>query len=183
MNEDNKLDNKLDNNELNNSVDILSKEEVKVKECEFEIESLKKQLLESEKKVSYVLADIQNIKRNTFKDIANESQRACSRIILEILNVYDDFERGLQNIKSNNALKNSEEGLELINKSFQKALSSIGIEEINTNISFDPNIHEAISQINDETKKNDSIVSVAKKGYLYKKNMIRPAQVVLNIRN
>ena len=65
---------------------------------------------------------------------------------------------------------------------FLKVLKDLEIEEIPTDGEFNPELHEAISSMPaSEEKKENSIGAVAQKGYLYKKQVIRPSKVIVVI--
>ena len=156
------------------------------KEIEKELESLKsdldktkKELEDSKKKALYIMADLENTKRNSFKEVEIQTTRNTIKVIKEFLNVLDDFERCLQSEKEHGNV--NLEGLQMIHKTFVSSLEKLLIIEVSTSCIFDPSIHEAISFIEqkDSDKKHNEIHSVVKKGYKYRENLIRPAQVIV----
>lgn len=177
FNKDNKINDNFDFTQEKNQ---LEDEIIKLKEknilLEKDLEFLKNSLGDEQRKIVYLRSDIENIRRNSIKEAEKISERSTKKIILEMLNIYDDFERCLS-VEFNNS--NLSEGLLMIKKSFDKSLVNLGIEEIKTDIPFDPNIHEAIYYLEDKEKETGSIHSVVKKGYLLNNNLIRPAQVAV----
>ncbi len=91
--------------------------------------------------------------------------------------IIDTLEKALE---SANALPSGDkiaEGLNLVLGNFSKVLGKHGVEAINTEDGFDPNLHEAIMQVKDDEKEDGAIKQVLQKGYKYKERTLRPAMV------
>lgn len=148
---------------------------------EKEIESLKLIIEENNKNKSYLQADIENIKRHSKKEIDIAVKSEVKKIILKFLTVLDDYERSLIYIKKidNTNLKDVLDGLTMTYNSFIKILHELNVQEIDASLPFNPEYHEAISTIQDQTKKADEIVEVVQKGFLYKNQLLRPAKVII----
>ena len=98
----------------------------------------------------------------------------------ELLPVIDNFERALQTDVSDEN-KGFKDGMVMIYEQLQNALKSQGIEAIETvNKEFDPNIHHAVMQVEDENFDSNVIVEELQKGYMLKDKVIRPAMVKVN---
>lgn len=172
------MENKVEENRAEETFDqekamqqLLNMFEEQKKESE---EKLKKQ----EQTIFYLRSDIENIKRNTMKEIEQTTKKTATKIISSFLSVLDDYERSLSYAKEegNTKLIN---GLQITYNSFLKTLKDLGVEEIDTTGLFNPEFHEAITTINNPEKKENEIEQVVLKGYTYKKSILRPAQVII----
>lgn len=138
-------------------------------------------------KYMYLLADTENIRKRLLQENNNIKKYNNEILLKELLVIIDDFERGFKNI--NNTKENiSEEtrdlieGFYIIYKNFCKKLKDIGLSDIKINEGdkFDTNIMNCISILNVPGKINDTVLSVSKKGYIYKDKIIRYADVIVN---
>jgi molecular chaperone GrpE len=111
---------------------------------------------------------------------------AQSSILKSILPLIDDIDRAIKmafNIKemvSEEQKANAQswlEGLLLIQKNMVKQLNDLGIHEIDTSKTFNPELHEALIQVEQSGKPCGSIIDVMTKGYTYQGKVIRHAQV------
>ena len=160
--------------ELLQRIDQLSAENVALIEKVNELEKLA-----DENKQSWyrTAADFENFKKRNNETRANAYHDGKWEAIKNILIVGDNLDRALLSLKD----EQTKIGIELVIKQFVEILKSMGVEEINpVGEIFDPNIHEAIHQIeNDNPEESGKIQSVFKKGYSLNGKMIRYAQVVV----
>ena len=122
-------------------------------------------------------ADFENVKKRLEKEKAQALEYANQNILKDLLPVIDTLEKALE---SANALPSGDkiaEGLNLVLGNFNKVLSKHGVEVINTEDGFDPNLHDAIMQVKDDEKEDGAIKQVLQKGYKYKERTLRPAMV------
>ena len=95
----------------------------------------------------------------------------------EFLSVADNLERAIQSCEDTEV----KEGLELTLKSLENSLKTANIEPINTEDTiFDPEKHEAISVIEDESVDANTIIDFVQKGYTILDRTLRPAKVVVS---
>jgi molecular chaperone GrpE len=147
-----------------------------------EVEALKKQLEETEAKVSEFKdswlrsqAEFQNYKKRIERD--NELMKFSMKgdIVKKILPVLDDLERALQNRPADDLWAN---GIELVVRKFQNIVESEGIKRIEAEgAEFDPNFHEAISNEPSEEVESGHVIAVVQNGYMLGERVIRPALV------
>jgi molecular chaperone GrpE len=147
-----------------------------------EVEALKKQLEESEARVSEFKdswmrsqAEFQNYKKRVERD--NDMMRASMKgdIVKRILPVLDDLERALQNRPADESWAN---GIELIVRKFQTTLESEGVKRIEAEgKEFDPNFHEAISNEPNDEVESGHVIAIVQNGYMLGERVIRPALV------
>lgn len=183
-------DDQIENNmeEEEESMETSSEQE------EEDINKLRKQLneykekyeaLEAEKKqltdrMLRIQADYDNFKRRTEKERIAERKYQAQDLATELLPVIDNFERALQTEVSDEN-KGFKDGMVMIYEQLQNALKSQGIEAIEAvNKEFDPNIHHAVMQVEDENFDSNVIVEELQKGYMLKDKVIRPAMVKVN---
>jgi molecular chaperone GrpE len=149
------------------------------------IEELKSQLereqnkVESyEKKIQYLLADFENLKKRTELDIQNRVNVITDNIILKFLSIYDDFVRAREALSKQ---KVNTEGLDGILKNMNSFLSELGIKPIETlGEIFDPRFHEAISIKESSELDDNTITAELRKGYILKDRVIRPSLVEIS---
>lgn len=147
-----------------------------------EVEALKKQVEETEVKVSEYKdswmrsqAEFQNYKKRVERDHEITRYTMKGDIVKRLLPVLDDLERALQNRPADESWAN---GIELIVRKFQSALESEGIKRIEAEgAEFDPNFHEAISHEPNEEVASGHVIAVVQNGYMLGERVIRPALV------
>jgi molecular chaperone GrpE len=148
------------------------------KNFEDETNKLNTIIKDQEKNIVYLKSDIENIKRNSLKEIQQTVNKQVSKVIDLFLLVFDDYERSIEYVKKSNN-KDLLDGLLMTYNSFIKVLKDLEVIEIDTTNSFDPALHEAITTISDPSKDSNSIAQVLQKGFTYKKQVLRPAKVII----
>lgn len=118
-------------------------------------------------------ADFENFKRRSEKERISWITNTQSAMLNDLLSVVDDFERAFSTKDQASSL----EGFTMIYKSFQKLLDKYGVQEIKEIAEFDPNLHEAIMQVESGDHQAGQIVQVLQKGYRFKEQILRPAKV------
>ncbi|MEM6360414.1 MAG: nucleotide exchange factor GrpE [Bacteroidota bacterium] len=148
-----------------------------------ELEVLQDELSESKDKYLRLYSEFENFRRRTAKEKLEMVQTANEGLISDLLSVIDDFERAEKSFKDNDSdIKALKEGLDLISGKFKKILEQKGLKtmEHKQGSDFDPEFHEAITQIPAPKKKlKGKIVDVIEKGYLLKDKVVRYAKVVI----
>lgn len=147
---------------------------------DFELESNKLNTIikEQDKNIIYLKSDIENIKRNSFKENQNNVNRQLIKIFSAFLLVFDDYQRSIEYAEKENN-KELVNGLLITYNSFLKVLKDLEVIEIDTQGLFDPKLHEAITAISDSTKESNLIAQVIQKGFMYKNQVLRPAKVII----
>ena len=125
-----------------------------------------------------VAAEFDNYRKRVARDQQSLAARAHERLVKELLPVLDDLERALEAAAEHQEAK-LEDGVRLVHRELQEALSKEGLEEIETNGHFDPHVHEALlSQPSDRDE--GAILEVLQKGYRLGDRVLRPARVVVS---
>ena len=165
-NQDIDAENSVKNSEDDNQSEEISSEEL--------IKDLEDQLLRAK-------AEVQNVRRIAAQEVTKARLFGIESFAREVISVSDNLERALESSKTEENNQVIEEGLELTLKSLQTALKSSGIEPIDTNEKeLDPEKHEAISLLEDDSLKPNTIIDVVQKGYVIMDRTLRPAKVVVS---
>jgi molecular chaperone GrpE len=159
------------------------KEETLELEAE-DIDSLKKSLEEEKAKAERYLsnwqraeADFDNYKKRVEQERSETDRFASMVLILNLLPVLDDFERAFNSLSAKLAQLTWIDGIRLIYRKLQATLEARGFSEIRAiGESFDPTVHEAVSQGEGEEGK---VIEELQKGYKLHDRVIRPALVVV----
>ena len=136
-----------------------------------EIESLRDKVLRAE-------AEMQNVRRRADRDVENAHKFGLERLVQQILPVVDSLEKALE------ARTNQEDpviqGVELTFKLLQDLMSKESIDVIDPlGEPFDPNLHEAMSMIENRELEPNSVFAVVQKGYTLNERLVRPAMVMV----
>ena len=123
-------------------------------------------------------ADFDNYRKRAARDQESLVARAHERLVKELLPILDDLERALEAATDHEEAR-LEEGVRLVARQLQAALTKEGLVEIETDGRFDPHLHEALlSQPSDEDE--GVILQVLQKGYRLGDRVLRPARVVIS---
>ena len=160
---DENKDNVIDFETIKNKKD---NESGKLEETLKEIEDLKSTVQRTQ-------ADFLNFKRRTEEEKDKVKAFANECIIMDLLEVIDNFDRALS--QENCADESFFKGVALIKKQILDILEKNHVKEIDNQMDFDPNFHHAVMQ--EEGDKSDEILEVFQKGYLLKDKVIRPSMV------
>ena len=122
-----------------------------------------------------LMADFQNFKRRTEKEKSDIYAFANEKIISELLNVIDNFERALD---AGNAEDSFYKGMEMILKQLLGVLEKAGASEIAAlGEDFDPNFHNAVMTEDSDEYESGKVTEVLQKGYILNNRVIRPSMV------
>ena len=144
------------------------------------LKKLQDELAEAKDKFVRMYAEFENHRRRTAKEKLEMIQSANEQLIKTLLPVADDFERAEKSFKDKNDKES--EGFFLIQNKFKKVLEQNGVKpmEFKKDTDFNPDLHEAITQIPvPEEKLKGKVVDVVEKGYLLNDKVIRFAKVVV----
>ncbi|MDY7046340.1 nucleotide exchange factor GrpE [Virgibacillus sp. M23] len=145
-----------------------------------ELDTLQKEKDEIYQRMLRVQAEFNNFKKRTLKERDAERKYKSQDLIQELLPALDNFERALQ-VEKTEATSSLIDGITMVYNQLKDALFSQGVEEIATvDEEFDPNLHHAVMQVEDEEKASNVIVEELQKGYKLKDRVIRPAMVKVN---
>jgi len=151
-------------------------------ELDTAVKKLEDQLSESRDKYLRLYSEYENFRRRTSKERLELVKTANEDLMSSFLPVVDDFERALKLSPDDENAAQVKEGFQLINHKMMKILASKGLSlmEVDKGSEFNPEFHEAISQIpapEDDLK--GKVVDVVEKGYYLGEKVIRFAKVVI----
>jgi len=142
-----------------------------------EEEKLKAELADSKDKYLRLMAEYDNFRKRSAKERLDISASVKADTLSDMLPVLDNFERALGTETQDEAYK---QGIEMIFKQFSDALTKLGIEAIDpVGEVFDPNIANAVNQIEDPELGENVVAQVFQKGYRIGDKVIRYAMVVV----
>ncbi len=140
-----------------------------------ELEKIKTELEQTKDLLLRTAAEYDNFKRRTEKEKAELSDYVKAKTVKTLLPVADNIKRAMA---SDPASPDYVKGLEMIVKQLSDALAGIGLKEIEAEGQpFDPNFHEAVMHIEDDTLGENTVVQVLQPGYQMGDTVLRPAMV------
>lgn len=157
-------------------------EEEKSEETD-ELTKLQDELAESKDKYLRLYSEFDNFRRRTAKEKLDLVQTATEDLMIALIPVLDDFERAEKSFDEKETdIKAVKDGVNLVHNKFRKILEQKGllVMQGKQGMDFDPDFHEAITQI-PAPKKNlkGKVVDIIEKGYLLKEKVVRYAKVVI----
>jgi len=151
--------------------------------CAQELEEARAALAEAEEKVLRLHADFENSKKRLEKDKANAVAFANESFASDMLSILDSFESAFKSMEqidpedAAEAIEKIKEGMELTYNQTLNVLKKHGVEEVPHEGAFDPEVHQAIMQVESDEHDSGEIVQVMQKGYRMKDRTLRPAMV------
>ena len=166
-----------EDNSKNNSKNLEDKEQKKELSPEEEVENLKD-------KLARTFAEMENQRRRFEKEKEDAFVYGGFTFARESLNLLDNLERSKLSLENDEKLKNTEtlkkviDHLIVINKDILSIFKKNNIEPIKSiNEKLDPNLHQAMMEIEDNTKKPGTIIQEIQKGFMMKDRLLRPSLV------
>ena len=146
------------------------------------IEELEEQLAEAKEQVLRVSAEMQNVRRRAEQDVEKAHKFALEKFVNDMLPVADNLERAIEAGSSEGAeLAAVSEGVELTLKTLVDALARHKVEAVDpAGEPFDPQLHQAMSMIEDPDVEPNTVLNVFQKGYTLNGRLVRPAMVVVS---
>ena len=137
----------------------------------------KQELDETTDRLKRIMAEFENYKKRSSKEREMLYNSILADIVSSFLPVIDNLEKASE---AQTEDENYKQGLELVLKQFKDVLTKFGVEEIKTvGETFDPEVHEAVSSIQDEEKGEKEIVQEFRKGYKIGTKVIRHSMVIV----
>ena len=146
--------------------------------------TLEEKLKETEEKLLRSLAEIENQRRRFEKEIKDAFEFGSFNFAKESLAILDNLQRAKEAIKNDEKLKNNKdldkflENINIIEKDLISIFEKNRIKKIETNEKkFDPNFHQAMTEVEDENKNPGIILNEVQAGYMLGDRLLRPALV------
>ena len=129
-------------------------------------------------RVKRQMAEFENFRKRTEKEKSSMYEMGARDIIERILPVIDNFERGLAVIPEDKKEDPIAEGMEKIYKQIQKVFEEAGVKPIEAaGKEFDPNFHNAVMHVEDESLGENIVAEELQKGYMYRDSVVRHSMV------
>jgi len=187
----NKTENNIEQEEIaEKAIDELKEEEKNVENTlndntnldeNEQITELKKQIDEIQGRLFRTLADFDNYKKRAVKEKEEIAKYASAQLVELLLTSLDNFERALL---ASNETKNFEslvDGVQMVYRQIEEVLNKEGLEPIEAiGQPFNPEVHQAVMQVETEEYASGIVVEELQKGYKYKGKVLRPSMVKVN---
>ncbi|MGH6812442.1 MAG: nucleotide exchange factor GrpE [Methylocella sp.] len=135
-------------------------------------------------KVLRALAEMENQRRRAEREVADAKTYGVTSFALDMLTFADNLRRAVESLPADTreqagaSLKALIEGVELTERDFLSRLGKYGVKKLEPlGAKFDPNLHEALFEVPDETAPNGTVVQVVEDGYAIGDRVLRPAKV------
>lgn len=154
----------------------IEKEEVKTSETD-ELSKAKQELDETTDRLKRIMAEFENYKKRSSKEREMLYNSLLADIISSFLPIIDNLEKAVDAKTEDEGYK---QGVELVLKQFMDTFKTLGVEQIEAvGKTFDPEIHEAVSSVQDESLGEKEIKEEFRKGYKIGSKVIRHSMVVV----
>lgn len=145
-----------------------------------ELEELKQKFAELEDQHKRLWADQQNMVNRFNKEKQDIHKYAAASTLEAILPALDNFDFAKKSLNENTDFEEVIKSIAMLQEQLVMSLKSVGLEEVDTNIPFNPEFHEAVTSVPDPQKDEGTILEVLKKGFKVKDRVLRPATVVVS---
>lgn len=161
--------------ENNDEIESKTEEQARIEELESKLKEKQKESDEYLELLRRTMADFDNYRKRTNKEKESIYNEGTCDTVKEFLPVLDNLERAISYESVSDSLT---KGVEMVYKQFNDILKKIGVEEIEAQgVEFDPDYHNAVMHIEDESLGSNVVVEVLQKGYKLKEKVLRHSVV------
>lgn len=154
------------------------KEKKKKEKADKKQDALKEKIEELEDRVKRQMAEFENFRKRTEKEKSQMYDMGAKSIVEKVLPVIDNFERGLMAVPEENETDPFVEGMNKIYKQIMTMLEEAGVKPIEAvGAEFDPEFHNAVMHVEDESFGENVIAEELQKGYMYRDTVVRHSMV------
>jgi molecular chaperone GrpE len=155
-----------------------SKATTKEEELMVRIQEAEKKAAENYDKYVRAVAELENYKKRATREKAEAIKYGNECVLRDILPIIDNMERAVEHAGTSDDLDAVKKGLKLVQEQFISCLQKHGVEQIAAiGKDFDPNVHEAMMQVESDQHEHSQVVGEFEKGYLLQGRLLRPAKV------
>ena len=161
-----------------------NKSEKEDKEQKEKVETSEEKLKSTQEKLLRSMAETENQRRRFEKEKQEAFEFGGFNFAAESLSLIDNIDRAITSFKNDESLKNNKDldkiidSIEIVKKDLVSIFKKNGIEPIECiNKKFDPNFHQAMIEVENNTKESGTVVQEIQKGYLMKDRLLRPSLV------
>jgi molecular chaperone GrpE len=148
------------------------------------VAALAKEVADTKDRLLRTLAEMENLRRRTEREIADSRQYAVANFARDLIAVADNMQRALATLgadfrdQADPVVKSHIEGVELTERELMKVMEKHGIKRFDPQgQKFDPNLHQAMMQVPDPSVPDGTVVQVMQPGYMIADRVLRPALV------
>lgn len=158
----------------------LGSDESEMEDLKAEISQIKQDKDEMHQQLLRTQAEFENFKKRSRKEKEAERKYKAEALATELLPAIDNFERALQ-VEVTEATESFVDGISMVYRQIKDALKEHDVVEIESvGKEFDPNLHHAVMQVENEEMESNMVAEELQKGYMLKDKVIRPAMVKVN---
>jgi len=158
-----------------------ARQEQRARELETFNEELQNEKEQLEDRLLRLAAEFDNYRKRTIREFQQVVDNANRDLILQLIDVLDNFQRALDSAKSAKDFDAFHKGVELIYAHLHEILTRQGLEPIEAvGQPFDPHLHEAVMQIDDDQHPPETVVDQMQPGYLLRDKLLRAPRVVVS---
>ncbi len=159
-------------------MDELQEENAEIQETDtVALEQMKKELEDTTDRLKRLMAEFENYKKRSAKERESLYNSILADVIVSILPVIDNLEKAVTTDTKDQQYK---QGVELVSKQMHDVLTSLGVQKIETvGQTFDPELHEAVSHVEDENMGEQEIKEEFRTGYKIGNKVVRHSMVVV----
>ena len=144
------------------------------------VESYKEQIEQLEDKVKRQLAEFENFRNRSEKEKQAMFETGAKSVIEKVLPIVDNFERGLATVPEEKQEDPFVDGMNRVYKQLLTELENIGVKPIEAvGQEFDPNLHNAVMQVESEEYESGVVAQELQKGYTYRDSVVRHSMVAV----
>lgn len=148
-----------------------------------ELEALQQQKAQLEERLVRLQADFDNYRKRTLREKQEALSYGNELIVKDLLPVVDNLERAIEHASASSGadFEGVLQGVELVRRELLAVLAKHGVEPIAAEAEvFDPNLHEALAQMEDEEVPTGHVARLLQKGYRLRDRLLRPARVMVS---
>lgn len=124
------------------------------------------------------MAEFENFRNRSEKEKAAKFDMGAKNVVEKVLPIVDNFERGLAAVPEEEKDNAFVKGMEAVYKQFTTVLEEIGVTPIEAvGKEFDPNLHNAVMAVDDDSLESGTVAEEMQKGYMYKESVVRHSMV------
>ena len=150
------------------------------------VEALAKELAETRDRMLRTLAEMENLRRRTAREVADARSYGIASFARDVLDIADNLQRALDAVPADAkeaadaGLKGLIEGVELTERSLHATMEKNGVKKFDpVNEKFDPNFQQAMYEVPDASVPAGTVLQVVQPGYMIGERMLRPALVAV----
>lgn len=143
-------------------------------------DSYKEKIDQLEDRVKRQMAEFENFRKRTDKEKTAMFETGAKSVIEKILPVVDNFERGLAGLSEEEKKQPFAEGMAMVYKQLMTELDKLEVKPIEAvGCEFDPNLHNAVMQVESDEYESGIIAQELQKGYTYRDTVVRHSMVAV----